>query len=222
MKNRKSIMGIDIGSIAIAIAQLDTEKNIIKTSYSFHEGNIHGTLSNLLKEYDLNQIRAISRTTSSPDILKNSNSYDSRVSFIKATQLLNRNQKIDSILIVGGEKFGWITFDKDGEYLNYKSNTSCAAGTGSFLDQQAKRLNLDNIAEFSQIALSNNGNIPKIASRCAVFAKTDLIHAQQEGYSLSEICDGLSFGLSKNICDTLFVEDRPDDNIIFIGGVYFR
>ena len=50
----------------------------------------------------------------------------------------------------------------------------------------------------------HHGPPPKIASRCAVFAKTDLIHAQQEGHSLGAICDGLCKGLAKNITDTLF------------------
>jgi len=74
---------------------------------------------------------------------------------------------------------------------------SCAAGTGSFLDQQARRLKLKRDRELSRIAFNNKGVIPKIATRCAVFAKTDLVHAQQEGYSLEEICDGLCYGLAK-------------------------
>ncbi len=57
-----------------------------------------------------------------------------------------------------------------------------------------------------------------IASRCAVFAKTDLIHAQQEGFSLSEICDGLSYGLAKNIVDTVFKGDAREE-VVAAGGV---
>ena len=105
---------------------------------------------------------------------------------------------------MGGEKFGLVLFDENDKYRKFKSNSSCAAGTGSFLDQQARRLNLKNISEFGDLAKTNKGDFPKIASRCSVFAKTDLIHAQQEGYSLSEICDGLCYGLAKNIVDTLF------------------
>ena len=52
-----------------------------------------------------------------------------------------------------------------------------------------------------------------------MFAKTDLIHAQQEGYSLDEICDGLSYGLVKNIADTLFSNVKPAGPMIFCGGV---
>ena len=113
-----------------------------------------------------------------------------------------------SILNVGGEKFSLIRFDKDGHYQSLRSNTSCAAGTGGFLDQQAKRLSLKDSAELSKKALANTGETPKIASRCSVFAKTDIIHRQQEGYSLEEICDGLCRGLANNISDTLNLSEE--------------
>jgi hypothetical protein len=97
--------------------------------------------------------------------------------------------------------------------------TSCAAGTGSFLDQQARRLNLQTAEALSRRAICNRGNIPKIATRCAVFAKTDLVHAQQEGYTLDQICDGLCHGLAKNIVDTLSMDRELNGPIIFTGGV---
>ncbi len=125
---------------------------------------------------------------------------------------------LQALLIIGAEKFGLATFSTTGEYLNFKSNTSCAAGTGNFLDQQAERLNLKNIREFSDLAYSNRGSFPLIASRCAVFAKTDLIHAQQEGFTLREICDGLSYGLAKNIIDAVSL-DNTVNSIVAAGGV---
>lgn len=217
MSHRNHVLGIDIGSISIAIAEINDNKEIIKTSYSMHEGNILENLSEILSTYNLSEIGGIAVTSATPEIFKTASAYDSRVSFIKAAKHLN--DQVGSILIVGGEKFGLISFDEQGEYQNYKSNTSCAAGTGSFLDQQAKRLNLSGIEEFSKVAYNNTGDIPKIASRCAVFAKTDLIHAQQEGYTLAEICDGLSHGLSKNICDTLFTDTNINTPLLFVGGV---
>ena len=127
--------------------------------------------------------------------------------------------RIGSILLVGGERFGVIHFDEEGNYKKFRTNSSCAAGTGSFLDQQARRLNLEGAEELARIALKHEGGIPKIASRCAVFAKTDLVHAQQEGYSLAAICDGLCRGLAKNIVDTLFEKESSLSPIIFAGGV---
>ena len=215
--NPTNILGIDIGSVAISIAELSPEKDLIKESYEFHHGAISDTLKVMLEDFDLSGISAVAATTSTPSILKVDRKYDNRVSIIAACRYFHG--KIGSILLVGGEKFGLIQFDAGGNYLHFKANTACAAGTGSFLDQQAARLNLTGIGQLSEIAVNNKGMIPKIASRCAVFAKTDLVHAQQEGYALAEICDGLCHGLAKNIVDTAFVGEKPNGPLIFTGGV---
>ena len=115
--------------------------------------------------------------------------FDPQVSLIAATKKLKGN--VRSVLMVGAEKFSLIKLDKEGNYVLTRTSTSCAAGTGSFLDQQAFRLNFPGIEEFCDAALKNHSAIPEIASRCSVFAKTDLIHAQQRGYSIDAICDGL-------------------------------
>jgi predicted CoA-substrate-specific enzyme activase len=212
----KNILGIDIGSVSIALAVIDENSRIVQTFYSFHKGQIAGCLSKILEGIDLSQIKSIGYTSSTPKILKFGKITDTRVAYITTAKMLQPD--LHALLIIGAEKFGLVSFNKNGEYQSYKSNTSCAAGTGSFLDQQAERLNLENIQEFSSLAYANKGNFPLIASRCAVFAKTDLIHAQQEGYSLAEICDGLSFGLAKNIVDTVFLNNTCR-SVTAAGGV---
>ncbi len=216
-KDKKKYLGIDAGSIAVAAVLVDEEGRILRWEYYFHEGDIRTKVEKFIEEYKPGEIQAIGITSSTPDIIESANIYDSRVCFIRSA--CRDGRKPGTLLIVGGEKFGVVTFDEEGNYLNYRSNSSCAAGTGSFLDQQARRLNLKTIQEFSETAFTNKGDIPKIASRCAVFAKTDLIHAQQEGYSLDEICDGLCFGLAKNIVDTLFDNSNPVLPLIMTGGV---
>ncbi|HKI87847.1 MAG TPA: acyl-CoA dehydratase activase [Draconibacterium sp.] len=209
-------LGIDVGSVSVAVAVIDKNAKILHTSYSFHKGRITESLQNLLKKVKIRDITVVGFTSSTPSVIKNGNIVDSRIAYITAAR--HFNPEIEALLIVGAEKFGLVTFDKKGQYLNFKSNTSCAAGTGNFLDQQAERLNLLNISEFSKLAYENKGDFPKIASRCAVFAKTDLIHAQQEGYSLEEICDGLCYGLAKNIVDSVFHQNSYT-NVIAAGGV---
>ena len=216
-KNNSLILGLDIGSVAIAIAAVTRDKEVVWTRYGNHHGNLPQTLTSLLDGIDLSQVDHVAATTSSPTTLKASERYDNRIAVTTAARCFH--PQIGSILIVGGEKFGLIRFDDQRNYLGYRTNTSCAAGTGSFLDQQAGRLNLPHVAELGRIAHANNGRVPKIASRCAVFAKTDLVHAQQEGYTLAEICDGLCQGLARNIVDTLFVGEAPEGPIIFCGGV---
>ena len=212
----KKYLGIDIGSVAIGIAMIDENNRIIHTAYTFHKGKIAENLQNLFQSIKIENLSSIGYTASSPSIFRHAKLVDSRIAYITAAKHFHPD--VQSLLIIGAEKFGMVTFDQNGEYLNFKSNTSCAAGTGNFLDQQAGRLNLSGIQEFSRLAYENTGTFPKIASRCAVFAKTDLIHAQQEGYSLGEICDGLSFGLAKNIVDTVF-QNNAFTNVVAAGGV---
>ena len=218
MVSRKNAIGIDIGSVSISLAVINEYDTIVQTEYTFHKGQIAGCLAHLLEGIDLTQIKSIGYTSSTPKILKAGSVTDSRVAYITAAKMLHPD--LNALLIIGAEKFGLVSFTEDGDYLNYKSNSSCAAGTGSFLDQQAERLNLDNIQHFSAMAFANKGNFPMIASRCAVFAKTDLIHAQQEGYSIEEICDGLCYGLARNIVDTVFINNTyKSKSIIAAGGV---
>ena len=217
MKDNSIILGIDIGSIAVSVAAISKNRKILQTSYTFHRGDVTGTLEKELAGFDLTSTAGIAVTGSASGILKNYSYYDNRIAYINAVKNLYSN--IGSLLIIGGEKFGIVTFDEEGDYLNFRSNSSCAAGTGSFLDQQAKRLNLSSIEDFCSIAVDNKGSIPKIASRCAVFAKTDLIHSQQEGFSLAEISDGLCFGLAKNVVDTLFAGHEIRLPLVLAGGV---
>jgi len=217
VETEKKYLGIDIGSVAISLVLINRSKKILKREYIFHEGRISGKLNHLLKGFNFNEIGGVASTSSTPSLVKSTRIYDNRVAFINAAKHLHKS--LGSLLIVGGEKFGLVLFDEKDKYRKFKSNSSCAAGTGSFLDQQAARLNLKNISEFGQIAQKNSGDFPRIASRCSVFAKTDLIHAQQEGYSLAEICDGLCYGLAKNIVDTLFKDGIIRQPMIFAGGV---
>lgn len=217
MRSHPNILGIDIGSVSIAVVEITSHKQIVQSAYEFHHGDTAAKLKKILTGFNLKTIGGIAATASTPAILNVNRQYDNRLSVIAAAR--HFHDIVGSILLVGGEKLGLIRFDKDGNYLNFRSNSPCAAGTGSFLDQQANRLNLSGITELSRMAFDNKGTIPKIATRCAVFAKTDLAHAQQEGYTLSEICDGLCFGLARNIVDTLFRGENFNTPVIFTGGV---
>ncbi len=172
----------------------------------------------MLAGTDTGSLKAVAVTGSTPDIILNAVRFDTLVSVIRAVR--HFYEKVGSILYVGGENFGFIRFNDRGEYESSRTNSSCAAGTGSFLDQQAKRLSLSGSDALSAIACSNEEEPPKIATRCAVFAKTDLIHAQQEGYSIGRISDGLCEGLAKNVVDTLFPDETEIRTpFVLAGGV---
>ncbi|MGP8153058.1 MAG: acyl-CoA dehydratase activase, partial [Smithella sp.] len=205
------------GSVALSIVLVDENGSVIQSSYQFHNGAISEKLHSMLDEIDIGRVGGIAMTLSGPEILIDVPCYDTQIAMIAAVKKYHADA--GSILFVGGENFGLITFNKQGEYERFRSNSSCAAGTGSFLDQQAKRLNLKSIETLSIVAFCNQSNTPKIATRCAVFAKTDLIHAQQEGYSIGQISDGLCEGLAKNVIDALIPDSNINTPLILAGGV---
>jgi len=218
MMSSLNILGIDVGSASIHIVVLSGEGHIIHTGTCYHHGEVKQCLSNLIKKIDIKIIGHIATTDVTPSFIKTDQSYDEQLTIIRAGKYYHKT--FNAILHIGGEKFSLSRFDDDQNYIGARHNTSCAAGTGSFLDQQARRLNLlGGSRELSQKALSNSKKIPAIATRCAVFAKTDLIHAQQEGYGIEQICDGLCYGLAKNISNTLFQYKQVGKKIIFCGGV---
>jgi activator of 2-hydroxyglutaryl-CoA dehydratase len=213
-----SVLGIDIGSVAVAIVVVDGAGRIRRRGYRCHRGDITASLKALLADIDFREIGGSAATTSTPARIAVQCRYDNQVAVTASAR--RAHPGLAALLTVGGERFSLATFDPDGHYLSCTTNTGCAAGTGSFLDQQAGRLRLPGIADLASLAGNCTGTPPRIASRCAVFAKTDLIHAQQEGYQLEEISKGLCRGLAKNIADTLFAgRHRPRGEVVFCGGV---
>ena len=197
----RRFLGIDTGSIAAGAVLVDENGKVLDSGYSFHHGKPLQTLKKIITSFNLEKLAGAARTSSTPDLLPGAIKSDSTVSFVRGALAFHPGMR--TLLIAGGEKSSLVQLDQNGACRNYKANSSCAAGTGSFLDQQSRRLNLKGIEEFCTTALQNRADIPAIASRCAVFAKTDLIHAQHEGYSLSQICDALALGLARNLVDTL-------------------
>jgi predicted CoA-substrate-specific enzyme activase len=211
------ILGIDVGSVSISIVGIDHSGAVVSEDYALHHGDIRATLAGMMQAYDQAKILGLAAPSGKIHFGPHIRVFDHQVSLMEAIRILEPGAR--SILHVGAERFFLIELDERGEYLQTSHSSSCAAGTGSFLDQQALRLNLKDTAHLSDMALQNNAPIPDIAARCSVFAKTDLIHAQQKGYSLEAICDSLCKGLADNIADTLFNKSIPGSPIIMSGGV---
>jgi predicted CoA-substrate-specific enzyme activase len=213
-----AIVGIDVGSVSVSIAVIDSHRQLVHKASAFHHGDAKACLTSLLSHMAMGHVQYAAVTDVTPGFVFCHDRVDDQVAIIRAAKALHK-QSFDALLHIGGEKFSLSLFDDQGNYTGARHNTSCAAGTGSFLDQQARRLNLEGSHEISASALDNRQSRPDIATRCAVFAKTDLIHAQQEGYNIQQICDGLCYGLAKNIVNTLFKGNDSAKNIVFCGGV---
>ncbi|HOJ14806.1 MAG TPA: BadF/BadG/BcrA/BcrD ATPase family protein, partial [Deltaproteobacteria bacterium] len=211
------VLGIDVGSTAAGVVQIDGHGRVVRSAYGFHRGNIAGTLEGLISRFPLGDVGYVACTSSCPPTADAVRRSDDTLASLRAARHLHGD--IGALLCVGAERFSLHILDEKGRYRSTRTNTSCAAGTGSFLDQQARRLGLKDSAHLDELASGNKGAVPLIASRCAVFAKTDLVHAQQSGFSPMEIADGLCRGLAVNIAETLFHGVVPEGTIVFCGGV---
>jgi predicted CoA-substrate-specific enzyme activase len=217
MEKSPTILGIDAGSVSVHLAVVDVNGNLLHNASEYHHGDVRVCLAQMLAHEAVSAVTHVAKTASTPADVNATLNVDEQVAVIRSARHLHKN--FSAILHVGGEKFFLSLFDNHGNYRGQRQNSGCAAGTGAFLDQQAGRIDLLGSEKISSMALENDGQRPDIATRCAVFAKTDLIHAQQQGYDIKQICDGLCYGLARNIANTLFKQDIPEKEIIFCGGV---
>ena len=130
--------------------------------------------------------------------------------------------KVRTVFEMGGETSKYIRLgepngrDRLG-ILDYQASTECAAGTGSFIDQQASRL-LYEIEEVGAAATSATC-AARVAGRCSVFAKSDMIHAQQKGYSADQILRGLCDAIARNFKSSIVKGRNVVAPVAFVGGV---
>src|SRR5437763_15687882 len=110
-----------------------------------------------------------------------------------------------TVFEIGGESSKYIRLEQ-GSIVDYDRSGECAAGTGSFLDQQALRMQYS-VEEVGDLVCTA-GCSARIAGRCSVFAKSDMIHAQQKGYSPAEILRGLCDAVARNFKSSI-VKGRP-------------
>ncbi len=123
---------------------------------------------------------------------------------------------INTIIEIGGQD-SKIILIQDGIVTDYAMNTLCAAGTGSFLSSQAKRLDVS-VEDFGSIALTSE-NPALIAARCTVFAESDLVHKAQMGYQKKDIIAGLCRSVALNYLNNVAKGKKVLSPIIFQGGV---
>jgi len=199
-------IGIDIGSSYVAIVKTENSKSEA-ILYKPHRGNYKEVLSSL----SLPEEKIVYTGINSYKL----GGYHPFFSLISYSRLF---QSVRHIIYVGASSYFIINLDDRGNYINHISNTTCASGTGSFLDLQARRLGYTAL-ELGEKALKAKVS-PAISTRCSVFAKTDLIHLQQEGYTKEEIASGLCKSIAENIIDNLFKGAKPAGNILFAGGVF--
>ena len=220
----KCYLGIDIGSISTKGVIIDVDNNIIASEYLYTEGNpikaVKKLVLSLKKQLDREKYKVLSVGTTgsarkligtilNASVVKN----EITAHAIGTTSIY---KDVRTIFEIGGQDSKIIILD-NGIVTDYAMNTLCAAGTGSFLSSQAKRLGVE-VEDFGKIALTSK-NPTSIAARCTVFAESDLVHKTQIGHRKEDIIAGLCKAVATNYLNNVGKGKRILPPIVFQGGV---
>jgi len=221
-------LGIDIGSVSINTVVIDENNNILEEYYDYVHGRpfnvLKDRLSSVLEKHPAETIRGIAITGSGGKLateLIGGVFVNEIIAQATSTGILYPEAR--TVIEIGGEDSKLIILEKDPEnghsrLVDFEMNSICAAGTGSFLDQQARRIGVPIENEFGIMAL-RSVDPPRIAGRCSVFAKSDMIHHQQIATPLHDIVAGLCFALARNFRSNVARSKEIIKPVIFSGGV---
>ncbi|MBU0493140.1 MAG: 2-hydroxyglutaryl-CoA dehydratase [Chloroflexi bacterium] len=216
-------LGVDVGSVTTKFAVLNERDEIIASLYTRTLGRPITAIQDGLRQIEQQippdlVVRGVGTTGSArqlsgvivgADVVKN----EITAHAVGAAHFV---PGVQTILEIGGQDSKIIILH-DGVVTDFAMNTVCAAGTGSFLDQQASRLNLC-IEDFGPLALQSQSPV-RIAGRCTVFAESDMIHKQQMGHQVEDILYGLCQALARNYLNNVGLGKDIRSPVVFQGGV---
>ncbi len=215
-------LGLDIGSISVKLALLGDTGKVIRLDTRKISTHPITALNSLLTDLScvvpLDEIASVGISGSGKAVVPPGflwTEYSSSLAI--AAGLLHFNPDARSIIQIGGQSSQIIELE-DGLEKPWKtvSNPLCAAGTGRFLEQQSYRLGIK-IEDFGALALKFQGSAPRIAARCSVFAKSDLIHLQQKGVSVEAMLYALCESIARMV---VALKKGPfAEPVYLVGGV---
>ncbi len=221
MEDSKYILGLDLGSISVNAILINKGGEIIyEEPYTRHNGNPLNKTREMVKEIARKyRIKYLAVTGSNGERLSKiwDVSYTEEV-IAQAKGIHHLHPEVKTLIDIGGTDAKFVETNREGGVRDFGMNSSCASGTGSFLDQQAKRLELNIEGEFSRIALKSK-NPARLAGRCTVFAKSDMIHLQQKATPNEDITMGLCEALARSYKSNIARGKDLKGPISFQGGV---
>jgi predicted CoA-substrate-specific enzyme activase len=222
----EAYLGIDVGSVTTKLAVLDGSAELIASLYLPTGGRPVAALQQGLRALaaELPEgavIHGVAATGSArqlvgavvgADLVKNEIT-------CQAVAAVHDVPEVSTVIEIGGQDSKLIII-RDGMVADFRMNTVCAAGTGSFLDHQAARLRMG-IEELSRRALAASSGV-RISGRCTVFAESDMVHKQQMGHAVNDIIYGLCRALVHNYLSDVAPGKDIRPPVVFQGGVAFN
>ena len=212
-------LGIDIGTSTVKLVLLK-DKEIEKQWMAVHHGNPFVCLKKGLSTLELAMDTPFSLcvTGSNTEALLEQDSAIPSFGDIPAVVEGVRRliPQVGSVIEIGSQGARFIT-DLQSRAPQFSVNEHCAGGTGSFFEDQMSRVGCK-LEDYSSL-VKQAQSVPRLSGRCAVFAKTDIIHRQQEGVSTPDILLGLCYAMIRNYKATIVRRLPVCKPVVFCGGV---
>ena len=213
-------VGIDIGSTTVKVVVLDEQNNVLHHSYERHFAKVREKAVEQLKEVkgllEDNEIKATITGSAGLGVAKAAHIPFVQEVYATAAAVNTYIPDADAVIELGGED-AKIIFFKGG--LEERMNGSCAGGTGAFIDQMATLLNVD-VPTLDTLSL-NHEKIYPIASRCGVFAKSDIQPILNQGGRKEDIAASIFQAVVDQTIAGLTQGRSLDGKIVFLGGPLF-
>jgi len=213
-------IGIDVGSTTVKFVVLDNDNKIIHKEYNRHFSDIKNTVFKMFenaKELLISKVGTINITGSAGINISKKLDTPFIQEVVACTSTIEEVvPEVDVAIELGGEDAKITYF---GDVVEQRMNGTCAGGTGAFIDQMASLLQTD-ASGLNELA-KNYKTIYPIASRCGVFAKTDVQPLLNEGASKEDVAVSVLQAVVNQTIGGL-AQGRPiKGKVAFLGGPLF-
>jgi len=223
----EAYLGIDIGSVSTNLVVIDAAGNLLKEIYLATQGRPIEVVDRGLKEIEAElgarlDIRGVGTTGSGRELigeLVGADTVNDEITAHKTGAMHVCQQMgmepVDTIFEIGGQDSKFIRIEK-GVVVDFTMNEACAAGTGSFLEEQAEKLGISIKEEFARLALAS-ANPARLGERCTVFMERDVTSLVLKGAEVGDLAAGLAYSVALNYLNRV-VRGRKIGNVIFFQG----
>ena len=217
-------LGVDVGSTTAKVVAIDEAGNVLARRYTAN----HGKPLEIVKRdlWDVGQelgdgfsVRGAGTTGSGRRLTADFIGADLTRSEItaQAKAAIEVDPEVDTVFEIGGQDSKYIRL-VSGTVVDFAMNNACAAGTGSFLEEQADRLQINIREEFSRCAFCSQCPAA-LGERCTVFMESDLVHHQQQGARVEDLSAGLAYAIVENYLNRVVGRRNIGRRVFLQGGV---
>ncbi|MGE5172251.1 MAG: acyl-CoA dehydratase activase-related protein, partial [Betaproteobacteria bacterium] len=220
----EAYLGVDVGSVSTNVVVIDKNMRVLSKRYLptagrpieavkqglAEVGDEIGSQVNILGAGTTGSGRYLTGDMIGADVVRNEIT-------AQATAAAIIDPLVDTIFEIGGQDSKYISLH-DGAVVDFEMNKACAAGTGSFLEEQAERLGIRIKQEFETRAFCADSPC-RFGERCTVFMESDLVHSMNTGSRVEELTAGLAYSIAYNYLNKVVAGKRVGDRIFFQGGV---